>query len=406
MGIPAGHAVDGSVLPSRQQHFRDVILLRILLVLLGVILSLPSGVRLALADGPGPMLFEKPRAFRELTSPRMKAPQSHSTPQSDELVVGCITASCQMAIPLRVIGEHRIVNIENPEGVVLTWDADAGTARAFVAACDDQELTFRFQGWYLGVMVMRDAETGSLWSSLTGTAIAGPLRGSELETVAIWVMSWQKWQSLYPTTILPDLPLTTNYKTTYPLKSLQLSADAKRSLGKRDDRLDADARVIGVNIGGRVRAFPLEDWEGCRLEQVAGRDILLWQSKEGTVMAYSARLAGETIELSDDPSENPDRIRTKNGDEFDLTGRQISGKRPGIRLKPLDTVVTKWYAWSAYYPQSPIKDHNGGTEGPIASVLLPAPQWTTPKERAQSLRTTRKERRDARRKGTPRTKDP
>ena len=56
---------------------------------------------------------------------------------------------------------------------VFVYDPDAGFARGF----DPAGGPFQFHGWRNGVMVMK-GEDGTLYSSLTGIAFAGPHRTS------------------------------------------------------------------------------------------------------------------------------------------------------------------------------------------------------------------------------------
>ena len=47
---------------------------------------------------------------------------------------------------------------------------------------------------------MRDTETGSLWSGLSGAAIEGPLTGSALRQVPSFYSFWFAWSDFYVNT--------------------------------------------------------------------------------------------------------------------------------------------------------------------------------------------------------------
>jgi hypothetical protein len=55
--------------------------------------------------------------------------------------------------------------------------------------------------------LMRDQETGSFWQQITGTAIAGPLKGAKLSLVSQDELTFGLWKKEQPNgTVLAPLP--------------------------------------------------------------------------------------------------------------------------------------------------------------------------------------------------------
>ena len=122
-----------------------------------------------------------------------------------ERVVGIRVAESTKAYPFSVIAAERVVN-DLFEGVpvVVFWgaadtadalDADQvadgqgiGTGIAFSPVVDGQTLTFTA----VDDTTFRDDQTGSLWS-LLGTAVDGPLTGSELGIIIHQNEFWFAW---------------------------------------------------------------------------------------------------------------------------------------------------------------------------------------------------------------------
>lgn len=85
--------------------------------------------------------------------------------------------------PFDVLAKQPLVNdtfLERP--VLVVYAAEDRTATAWGRMLDDRELSF---GWAeeqdrFGNRLLRDDQTGSAWSWLTGEAVAGPLKGSRL----------------------------------------------------------------------------------------------------------------------------------------------------------------------------------------------------------------------------------
>jgi len=61
--------------------------------------------------------------------------------------------------------------------------------------------TFQVSGMlWRNSLVMRDRETGSLWSHVTGEGLCGPMAGEVLEPVPVTTVFWFAWSSFYPNT--------------------------------------------------------------------------------------------------------------------------------------------------------------------------------------------------------------
>lgn len=88
--------------------------------------------------------------------------------------------------------------------VVVAYENDAFSAVAFDRTVDGQTLTFSADSATPegSGLVLMDAETGSRWSALTGTATAGPLAGTALERIPATSSFWFGWKDWHPETYL------------------------------------------------------------------------------------------------------------------------------------------------------------------------------------------------------------
>lgn len=90
--------------------------------------------------------------------------------------------------------ESPVVNDEWEDQLLLVVRLDdTGAARVYSRRLDNRELTFVYHD---GVVI--DEQTQSVWDSRTGTAISGPLQGSQLERLPTAVASKTKWQQFFP----------------------------------------------------------------------------------------------------------------------------------------------------------------------------------------------------------------
>jgi hypothetical protein len=66
---------------------------------------------------------------------------------------------------------------------------------------DGQPVIFGNQGdLWNNAMTWFDHDTGSVWSQVTGAAMMGPLKGTQLELLPSTLTTWSDWQSRFPET--------------------------------------------------------------------------------------------------------------------------------------------------------------------------------------------------------------
>ena len=95
------------------------------------------------------------------------------------------------------------------QAIVATFDARAIRATAYSRLVDGQQLTFEAvippadDGSVTGKALarpalMRDSQSGSLWQRITGTCIAGKLKGKQLTPVAATPWLMDRWHGFFP----------------------------------------------------------------------------------------------------------------------------------------------------------------------------------------------------------------
>jgi hypothetical protein len=256
------------------------------------------------------------------------------------------------AIPLRFfLVPYRVIS--DTYGVFV-YDADAGFARGF-----EKSLDFDFHGWRNGVMVIRHKD-GTLFSSLSGLAFAGPRKGERLRPVPTLVSAWGDWLKHYPQTVAYHM-FDKYQPAELPSKP---SADSRRSRGPADKRLPADTLVLGVYDGGKAVAYPLPLERPSDL-RIDGDRVVLWSGATRTAAAYrslaeppekvSAKPRPITLELvAASSGEGPAWRDRETGSQWDITGRAVAGTLKGWTLPWLDGTQVRWFAWAAEYPQTTI----------------------------------------------------
>lgn len=104
--------------------------------------------------------------------------------------------------------------------VVSAFDETAIRATAYSRIVGDRLLSFEavllpeHDGSVTGKALtrdtlMRDSQTGSLWQRLTGTCIAGELKGKQLEAVPATPWLMERWHGFFPQGAVIKLPTAT-----------------------------------------------------------------------------------------------------------------------------------------------------------------------------------------------------
>jgi len=231
----------------------------------------------------------------------------------------------------------------------------------FRAEARGRHLVMENAGVVGGNEVFKDVETGSRWQQSSLEAISGPLKGEHLELYPFLLTSWEEWLRLHPDTlVLKPLP---GYAERIPAKNAQLRAGyplektAPADVVRRDDRLKAYTKIIGLTVGGASRAFPLAALDRVRVvnEELGGQPLLVvHQPKSDTTTAFVARANGMRLMIEAANAEATQLIDRETRSRWDAYGNCTSGKLKGTQLEPLIMEPEYWFAWSEFHPKTTI----------------------------------------------------
>lgn len=118
------------------------------------------------------------------------------------LVVTVREGGDALAVPVETL-KRNLLHSTTVNGVplVVVFDPASATARVFDRRRDGQ--TLEFESLRRGQeLLLRDLQTGSLWSGLTGKAVEGKPAGEQLRPVPHMVNYWFAWVAYNPRTRL------------------------------------------------------------------------------------------------------------------------------------------------------------------------------------------------------------
>ena len=218
---------------------------------------------------------------------------------------------------------------------------------------DGQTLTFEVFGLKDAVLIMIDRETGSIWTHLDGRAIQGPLEGKRMNIVPLPQMTWADWEKSRPDTLVlsPDTPFAGRYR------SVRIARYNQREAGFGDDRLASNALVIGVEVDGAFKGYPVErvGSVGVVNDTLSGQPIVIvYDTAAQSGLAFSRVVDGQVLEFYNSADEGL-KIRDRATNSiWEIQGLATEGSLTGMRLDFVSSFISEWYGWSGYHPETDI----------------------------------------------------
>ena len=225
---------------------------------------------------------------------------------------------------------------------------------------DGLRLTFHLAGINNQNFLMRDEETGTYWQQISGAAISGPLKGSQLTLVLSDELTLATWKSEETRgTVLDDVP---KYASEYSARDWDVEMKREPTvLSFPEHRLTARDLMLGIQASGASRAFLYERviQEKLVKDHVSSEPVLLVVGPdEQSVRAFRDRIPGVAgaagfyritgkgsgVLLIDDAT----------GSEWNFRGCATSGKAKGLCLEPVPMLKDYWFDWRNYNPKTTV----------------------------------------------------
>jgi hypothetical protein len=189
------------------------------------------------------------------------------------------------------------------------------------------------------------------------------------------IRSFADWKQDHPDGLVPSRD-TGHYRPygENPYVNYGTSGDPFLFDGERDTRLGQTDRVLGLQIGGGVIAFPYATLEeqavgvwSVATEDVGGEPVVVFW-KDGTTSALDELDIASSREVGAIAAFEPrigERLLTfeatrdgvrdlETGTTWSISGRAVSGPLEGERLEPLVGIDSSWFDWAAFHPETRI----------------------------------------------------
>jgi hypothetical protein len=226
----------------------------------------------------------------------------------------------------------------------------------FRAEAKGQPLVLDNAGVVAGNEVFKDRATGSRWQQSSLEAISGPLKGAHLQLYPFLLTSWQEWRRLHPDTLvlkpLPGYADRIAEKNKMIREGLSGEGAAPKDVTYHDDRLKPKTMVLGLDVDGASKAFPLEALRQVRVvnDLLGGKPVLIvHQPTSDTTTAFIARSGGKTLTFEAADAEASAVVDRQTRSRWNAYGACVSGPLKGSTLEPLVLEPEYWFAWSEFH---------------------------------------------------------
>jgi hypothetical protein len=211
--------------------------------------------------------------------------------------------------------------------------------------------TFEASGGLMhSALVMQDRETDSYWSIMTGDAIAGELKGTQLQELPTGVkMQWKDWVKRHPNTLVLSVAGIEDVLVN-PYDNYFSSKEGYRGAKAPDKRLKTKEPIFSFQLEGQKLAVPLKKIEGGKTFDLGKIKIFLYRPPRSaffhSTIAYKSNGAGFKKEkgtwhdLDSGCKFNPENSAFENG----------QAPCPE-RLEGFDTF---WYNWGLTHPDTEV----------------------------------------------------
>ncbi|MEH6471269.1 MAG: DUF3179 domain-containing protein [Halopseudomonas sp.] len=123
--------------------------------------------------------------------------------------------------------------------------------------------------------------------------------------------------------------------------------------------LKPDSLVVGINVGGESRAYPIAilNWHELVNDRIGSQSLVIsYCPLCGTALVFNAEVEGQTLEFGvSGLLYNSDLLLYDRNNQSlwsQITGEAISGPLKGQRLELLSSMLTSWQRWRTEHPQT------------------------------------------------------
>ena len=291
-----------------------------------------------------------------LRDPKMIDASEAKYLDDDNIVFGIEINGDTRAYPKRILAWHEMfvdnVDGKNIAGVYCTL---CGTVIIYDTEFDGVHHELGTSGFlYRSNKLMYDKATQSLWNTIEGAPVVGPLtgKGIELITYSVVTTTWKEWKNIHPTTKVLSIETghARNYAEGVAYARYFATDELMFTVPKNDKRLKNKEEVFVVRPTG-YRKDPLAisthflKKNKIYYDQISGKSFVVITDQSGASRAYHDGGTKFKKIISGD------RIVDDDGNTWRIGEGSLKSDH-GTELNRLPSHRIFWFAWYNAYPDT------------------------------------------------------
>ncbi len=260
---------------------------------------------------------------------------------TNRLVIGIVNNGEAKAYPIQFLGyHHQVKDSIGGKAVIVTYCTVCRTGRVYEPTVNGFPEEFRLVGMDHFNAMFEDATTKSWWRQVTGEAITGKLKGSQMPEFFSTQTSLSKWLQLNPNSLImqADPAFINQYDTSFNFENGKSISEltGTDSLSGKDK-----SWVIGVKAGKERKSF---DWNQLKKER-----IIIDKIGDKPVMVVLA-IDDKSFFAFERPGENSFFNLRNDTIFFDEKHYKINGEAidTTVSLKPLPAYQEFLHSWNTF----------------------------------------------------------
>lgn len=290
-----------------------------------------------------------------LRQPKLLTANEQDYLSDSDIVFGAYINGVPKAYPKRILAWHEMfVDDFGDDTICGVYCTLCGTVIAYDTEYEGKKYNLGTSGFlYRSNKLMYDKETQTLWNTLEGKPVLGPLHNSgvELNVRPIVTTTWGEWKKLHPLTEV--LSLETGHRRDYgegvAYQAYFATDELMFPVPKTNTKLKNKDEVLIIRTEG-YRTDPLaisikylkkKKWH---TGTIAGTPYIVIADKTGAARVYDSK-------GHDFKSYKKGKLSDNNGNEWTVTHNMLTGPN-GETLERLPSHNTFWFAWYNTYPKT------------------------------------------------------
>ncbi len=270
---------------------------------------------------------------------------------TDKLVLGVTINNESKAYPIEIIGyHHQVQDTIGGTPVIVTYCTVCRTGRVFSPVVKGKKENFRLVGMDHFNAMFEDNTTKSWWQQATGKAIAGPLKGYQLDEIPSQQLQLAAWLRLHPTSLIlqPDPVFAKKYEDLVGFDIGTINS----GLEKRDrGSWQFKSWIVGILYSGQSKAY---DWNELLSKKIINDSlgqlklVITIEKDNASFHAWNRVVKNQSLQFVTDTTGGLRDIKTNSA--WNADGLCIDGPLKGEQLAMIQAYQEFWHSWQTFHP--------------------------------------------------------